>query len=108
MLPVVVVATVVAVIGAIQLSGPVRWAALAATAALGDVVLTLFSLHRYSLGWYVGRSLTVLSSAVVLIAMLAEFSRPGRQLAQDGVRLRSLLSRTQELEGLQSTLLAPS
>jgi PAS domain-containing protein len=105
MLPVVAIATVVAVTGAMRLTGPVRWAALAAAAALSDLVLTLFSFHRYSLGWYAGRSLTVVSCAVVLVAMLAEFSRLKGQLAVEGDRLRSLLSRTQELEGLQSTLL---
>jgi PAS domain-containing protein len=105
MLPVVALATVVAVVGALRLSGPVRWAALAAAAALGDVVLTLFSFHRYSLGWYAGRSLTVVSCAVVLVAMLAEFGRLKAQLAVEADRLRSLLGRTRELEGLQSTLL---
>lgn len=104
-LPVVVVVTVVAVIGAMQVSGPVRWAALAAGAVLGDVVITLFALNRYSLGWYVGRSLTVLASAVVLVAMLAEFSRLSRQLAVEADRLRLVLSRAEELEGLHSTLL---
>lgn len=104
-LPVVVVATAVAVVGSMQVGGPVRWAALAAAVALGDVVLTLFSLHRYSLGWYVGRTLTVVSCAVVLLAMLAEFGRLKRQLAVEAARLRSLLARTEELEGLHSTLL---
>lgn len=104
-LPVVAAATVVAVAGAIRLSGPVRWAALAAAAVLGDVVLTLFSLHRFSLGWYVGRSLTVVSSTVVLVAMLAEFSRLRAQLALEAHRLRLLLSRSEELEALHSTLL---
>jgi len=74
-LPLVAVATVVAVLGALRLPGPPRWVALAAAAALGDVVLTLFSYYRYSLGWYTGRTLTVASCAVVLLAMLAEFSR---------------------------------
>lgn len=104
-LPVIAVSTVIAVVGALRLSGPVRWAALAAAAALGDVVLTLFSLYRFSLGWYVGRSLTVISCAVVLVAMLAEFSRLKRQLAVEGDRLRALLRRTTELEAIHSTLL---
>jgi PAS domain S-box-containing protein len=105
-LPLVAIATVAAVVGAVRLSGPVRWAALAATAALGDVVLTLFSYHRFSLGWYVGRSLTVVSCAVVLIAMLAEFGRLKQQLAVEADRLRRLLNRTNELEALHSTLLS--
>jgi PAS domain S-box-containing protein len=104
-LPAVAAATVVAVLGALRLSGPPRWVGLAAAAALGDVILTLFSYHRYSLGWYVGRTLTVVSCAVVLVAMLAEFSRLKGLLALEADRLRALLARTDELEGLQRTLL---
>lgn len=104
-LPAVAVATVVAIVGSLRLQGPPRWASLAASAALGDVVLTLFSYHRYSLGWYVGRTLTIASSAVVLVAMLAEFSRLKGLLAQEADRLQVLLSRTDQLERLQHTLL---
>lgn len=104
-LPVVAVATVLATVGAAKLAGPVRWAALASAAALGDVVLTLSSLYRYSLGWYVGRSLTILSCAVVLVAMLAEFGRLSGKLAQEADTLRAALRRTEELESLRATLL---
>lgn len=104
-LPVVVLAALLAVVGATRLSGPVRWAALATVAVLGDTVLTLISLHRFTLGWYVGRSLTVLSCAVVLVAMLAEFGRLKGQLAVEADRLRELLNRTEELEELHAALL---
>jgi PAS domain S-box-containing protein len=104
-LPIVTTATGVAVLGAIRMTEPLRWAALACTAVLGDVVLTLFSLHRFSLGWYVGRSLTVVSSAVVLVAMLAEFSRLRGRLAVKADSLQELLRSSEELETLHSTLL---
>jgi PAS domain S-box-containing protein len=104
-LPVVAVATLVAVHGAMRLDGPIRWACLASAAVLGDVVLTLFSLHRFGLGWYVGRSLTVVSSTVVLVAMLAEFSLFRARLAEKAERLQDLLSTSEQLEELHSTLL---
>lgn len=40
-LPVVVLASLIALNGAFRLAGSLRWASLASAAALGDVVLTL-------------------------------------------------------------------
>jgi EAL domain-containing protein (putative c-di-GMP-specific phosphodiesterase class I)/PAS domain-containing protein len=104
-LPIVALATVVAVCGAVRLAGSLRWAALACTAVLGDAVLTFVSLHRFSLGWYVGRSLTVISSAVLVVAILSEFSRLRRSLAVKAESLQALLSTSHELEALNLTLL---
>jgi diguanylate cyclase (GGDEF)-like protein/PAS domain S-box-containing protein len=104
-LPLVAGATVVAVLGALRLSGPTRWASLAAVVVLGDLVLTYFSYHRFTVGWYGGRSMTIVASAVVLVAMLAEFGRLQRRLAAEDVLLRSVLSRSEELEGQHATLL---
>lgn len=56
-------------------TGPERWAFVAAAVCLCDLLLTYASRFRYSLGWYVGRSLTVVSAAVVLVAMLGAFRR---------------------------------
>ncbi len=106
MLPVVAVATWVVCAGARRRGGPERWAALAATASLADVILTLFSDYRFSVGWYAGRSMTVVSAGVVLIALLGEFSGVKRRLAQEGERLSAQLARTDQLERLQSTLLS--
>ena len=105
-LPVVLCATVVTALGAMRLSGPMRWAALASAATLGDVVLTLYSLHRYSLGWYVGRGLTIVACAVVLVAILAEFGRLKHRVEREAARLRLTLARTEELQEVQSTLLS--
>jgi PAS domain S-box-containing protein len=104
-LPVVVVATIITIVGAYPGGGAERWAGLAATAALGDVAFTLFSHHRFSVGWYAGRTLTIVSAAVVLIALLAEFSGIRRRLAREGERLRTALDHTERLERLQHTLL---
>lgn len=105
MLPLVAVGVALTLFG-VRRSGPERWAAVAAAAAMGDVVLTLFSMYRYSLGWYVGRSLTVVSSAVVLVAIFAELGAVRRELAREGERLRVQLARTDDLERLQNTLLS--
>lgn len=105
MLPLVIAGTVLVLAGVRRSAGVERWAALAATAALGDVVLTLLSLFRYSLGWYSGRTLTVVSSAVVLVAFLREFNAVKRRLAQEGERLRDVLACTDELERRQRSLL---
>ena len=105
-LPVALCATVITALGAMRLSGPMRWAALACAATLGDVVLTLYSLHRYSLGWYVGRGLTIVACAVVLVAILAEFSRLKQRVEREAARLRLTLAHTEELQEVQSTLLS--
>jgi EAL domain-containing protein (putative c-di-GMP-specific phosphodiesterase class I)/PAS domain-containing protein len=105
MLPVVFLATVTTVIGGRRRGGAARWAGLAAAASLGDVVLTLFSYYRFSVGWYAGRTLTIASAAVVMIALLAEFSGLKRRLAVEGERLRTALEHTAGLERLQQMLL---
>ena len=83
-----------------------RWAALASAATLGDVVLTLYSLHRHSLGWYVGRSLTIVACAAVLVATLAEYGRLKQRGEREAARLRLTLAGTEELQEVQSTLLS--
>jgi PAS domain S-box-containing protein len=104
-LPLAITGTALAIVGARTATNLQRWGAVAATAALGDVVLTLFSGSRYSLGWYAGRTLTVVSSAVVLVALLWEFGGIKRQLAEEGERLKLVLAHTADLEQLQAGLL---
>ena len=48
--------------------GPERWAVVVVLVCLNDLVLTYAARHRYSVGWYAGRSLTLVASAVVLLA----------------------------------------
>jgi PAS domain S-box-containing protein len=105
MLPVVGLATVVTWLGARSRVGPERWAAIAAAASLGDVVLTLTSRYRYSAGWYAGRTLTIAASAAVLLGLLIEFGRVKSQLAKEGELLSAALRRADELERLRQTLL---
>jgi PAS domain S-box-containing protein len=105
MLPIIFLATVVTIVGSWRRSGLERWAGLAAAASLADVVLTLSAATRFSVGWYAGRTLTVVSAAVVLVALLGEVSRIRRRLAVEGDRLRTALDWTERLERLQHTLL---
>jgi diguanylate cyclase (GGDEF)-like protein len=48
---------------------------VAIVVCLCDLTLTFSSRSRYSVGWYVGRTLTLVAAGVVLIAMLASFRR---------------------------------
>jgi diguanylate cyclase (GGDEF)-like protein len=74
-LPLVAGSLVVCWRGVRSRRGPERWAMGAILVCLCDLVLTYSSRFRFSLGWYAGRSLTVLAAGIVLIAMLAEFQR---------------------------------
>ena len=56
-------------------AGPERWAAVAVLVCLCDLVLTYAGGARYSVGWYAGRSLTMVAAATLMVAMLAAFSR---------------------------------
>jgi len=74
-LPLVLVALAVTLWGTWTRTGPERWSSVAVLVCWLDLVLTYGSRTRYSLGWYTGRSLTLLSAGVVLLAMLATFRR---------------------------------
>ncbi len=56
-------------------TGPERWSVLAVLVCLCDLGLTYTGHYRYSLGWYAGRSLTLVASGAVLVAMMASFRR---------------------------------
>jgi diguanylate cyclase (GGDEF)-like protein len=74
-IPLVLASLVVAFRGTAHRAGPERWAPIAILACLCDLTLTYLSGHRYSLGWYAGRSLTLIAAGVVLMAMLGEYRR---------------------------------
>jgi len=74
-LPLVAISLGLAVRGTRRRSGPERWASVAILACLLDLVLTYSARSRFSLGWYGGRTLTLLSAGVVMIAMLGSFRR---------------------------------
>ena len=58
------------------------WLAVAVFASLIDVSLTLLASNRYSLGWYVARLLSIVSSTVVLGALLWEINLLYRELSR--------------------------
>jgi diguanylate cyclase (GGDEF)-like protein len=82
-LPLVTAALAVTWRGVRHRTGPERWAVVAVLVCLCDLVLTYFSRTRYSLGWYCGRSLTLVSTGVVLLAMLAGFRKLKAQAERD-------------------------
>jgi diguanylate cyclase (GGDEF)-like protein len=56
-------------------TGPERWSSVAILTCVCDLLLTYLAASRFSLGWYAGRSLTLIAAGIVLVAMLAEFRR---------------------------------
>ena len=81
--PLVVVALAATVHGTWGRTGPERWASIAVLVCLCDLILTYVGRTRYSLGWYGGRSLTLVAAGVVLVAMLASFRRLKAQAERD-------------------------
>ena len=79
----VLLALVVTVRGTRERSGPERWTAVAVLACLCDLLLTYTSRSRFSLGWYSGRTLTIVAAAVVLLAMQASFRALKAQAERD-------------------------
>jgi diguanylate cyclase (GGDEF)-like protein len=84
-LPVVLVAFACTVSGTWSRTGAERWVPVAALACICDLGLTYAARSRFSAGWYAGRSLTVVATGVVLIAMLASFRRLKAQADRDAL-----------------------
>ncbi|MDA8359006.1 MAG: sensor domain-containing diguanylate cyclase [Actinomycetota bacterium] len=63
-----------------HLGAVVRWAALAVTASIFDVLFALLSDQRYSLGWYLSRTGDIVVASVVLVALVHEVGRLYRRL----------------------------
>jgi diguanylate cyclase (GGDEF)-like protein len=74
-LPLVALALVVCVHGTWRRVGAERWASIAVLVCLCDLVLTYWARSRFSVGWYAGRTLTLVAAAVLLLAMLVAFRR---------------------------------
>jgi len=82
-LPVVALSVVVTARGTRHRIGPERWAAIASLLCLCDLILTYEARRRFSLGWYVGRSMTVIAAGAVFVAVLASFRRLKAQAERD-------------------------
>lgn len=88
-LPLVLVSLILAREGLKHRTGPEKWIVLAVLVCICDLVLTYAASSRYSVGWYVGRGLTMVAAAALLIGMLASFramkSRAEFHAAFDGL-----------------------
>jgi diguanylate cyclase (GGDEF)-like protein len=73
--PLVALSLLAAYRGTRRRTGPESWSVLAVLVCLCDLGLTYTAHYRYSLGWYAGRSLTLVASGAVLVAMMASFRR---------------------------------
>lgn len=74
-LPLVALSLVACVYGTWRRLGPERWASIAVLVCLCDLILTYWAKSRFSVGWYAGRTLTLVAAAVLLLAMLVAFRR---------------------------------
>jgi diguanylate cyclase (GGDEF)-like protein len=74
-LPLVLLALAASWLGCRRRPGADSWTTLAILVCLCEVLLTYVSGHRYSLGWYGGRLLTLVGAAVVVFSMLSSIRR---------------------------------
>ncbi len=79
--------------------GPERWVAVTAWVCVADMILLFASLHRYSVGWYWGRGMTLVAVSLVFFAMMSEFTKLYRQLLTERASL-VVTARTDPLTGL--------
>ncbi len=97
-LPLVLCSLAAAAYGLRSRTGPERWTVVAIWICLLDLLLTYGSTFRFSLGWYTGRTLSMMGAGVVLLAMLHETTAIKRSL-------RRVLGRTSALERRHSSVL---
>lgn len=69
LIPVAALSLMVTLRGMRGRTGPERWAAVVGLVCLCDLILTFAAHNWFSLGWYVGRSMSVLAAGMVLLAM---------------------------------------
>ena len=75
------------------------WLSVSMFAACLDVALTLFGGGRYTLGWYVARSLSLVTGVTVLTALLCELVVQAGRVAEMNGALEAMLH-TDALTGL--------
>jgi len=73
------------------------WLALTLFASLADVLISLGTTTRYSVGWYFGRIESMIAASVLLILFLAETNRLHSRLT---VAMNDLLDRNKQLAAL--------
>jgi signal transduction histidine kinase/CheY-like chemotaxis protein len=93
--PVLVLLAALAMVAQVALPGTRTvaplWLCVAVGAMLLDVALTLDGGGRYSAGWYLSRCIAMLSSGVVLVALLRETGRLVESVTQAERRLRTIV-----------------
>ena len=73
------------------------WLALTLFASLADVLISLVTTSRYSVGWYFGRVESMIAASALLILFLAETNRLHHRLA---IAMSDLLDRNRQLAAL--------
>lgn len=105
-LPITTLALVCAYRGTRRRTGSERWALVVVVVCLSDLVLTYAARHRYSLGWYAGRSLTLVASGLVLVATVGALRRTKAQAEKDAMidALTGLANRRSAHRDLQALI----
>lgn len=67
------------------------WLAVGMLAATLDVLLTLIAGSRFSVGWYAGRLLSLVTGVTILFALLSELMREAGRVAEVNSHLQHLL-----------------
>jgi len=58
------------------------WLGVTLLAGISDVVLAISASARFSLGWYIGRGISLVASCIVLFVLILEFSKLYHQLVK--------------------------
>jgi len=94
------VAALVLLVGRLRCRSLVQlWLAVAVLASLLDVTVTMYAPLRYSAGWYLSRMISLVTTGVVLVAMLREMTLLYARVADLNDRLE-LMAVTDGLTGL--------
>lgn len=66
-------------------NGPERWAPVVVVVCLADLALTYTAEHRFSVGWYAGRTLTLVAAGLVVLATIATLRRAKGRAQHDAL-----------------------
>lgn len=75
------------------------WLSVSMLAATLDVLLTIFGGGRFTMGWYVARTLSLVTGITVLVSLLSELVSQASRVAEVNDRLEQML-RTDVLTGI--------
>ena len=82
------------------------WAVVSVVACLGDIVITLLYVDRFTIGYFVARLLALIGSIIVVVAMLRQINGLHRRVRLDAERLEAQNADLVEAQALREHLIA--